>query len=69
MPKIDTFPQVIFVTVQEDGKDDWLSANLTKVGALGEAASEIVGTYQFVAAEEASKGPIVSKRLKNRRTK
>lgn len=69
MAKISTFPQVIFVTVEEDGDNDWLSAQTTKRGSLGEAGKVIVGTYQFVCAEEVSEGDIVSRRIKTRRTK
>lgn len=69
MATIKTFPQVIFVTVEEDGSDDWLSANLTKRDSLGDSYNAIVGVYQFVSAEDVSEGPTLAKKRKSRATK
>lgn len=66
MPEIKTFPQVIFVTVEEDGQNDWLSANTTKEGALGDSNHVIAGVYQFVSSERVNRGPTVSTKRKTR---
>lgn len=68
MATIKTFPQVIFVTVIEDGGDDYMLAALTKGDALNDEDRAIIGMYQFVAAEEV-KSQWSAKRIRNRRTR
>lgn len=67
--EIKTFPELIFVTVEQDGKDEWLSANVTKRGSLGDSGKVIVGVYKFVQAEEVREALPTFRRLKNRRTR
>ena len=69
MAHITQFPQVIYVTVEEDGDNDWLSAQISKEGSLGDSKCAIVGTYQFIAAEEVTPGPIQTTKRKSRFTK
>ena len=67
MAEIKTFPQVIFVTVEEDGGNDYLLASLTKQDALNEPR-RIVGTYQFVRADEVLQGLPISNKRNNKRS-
>ena len=67
MTTIKTFPQVIFVTVEEDQGSDYMLASLTKQEALNEP-SRVVGIYQFVRAEQVRQGDPVATRRKTRKT-
>ena len=68
MAKIKTFPQVIFVTVEQEKDDDWMLASLTKKAALSDNEISIVGMYQFVSAETVRDGQVVATKRKTRNT-
>ncbi len=62
-----TFPQVVFVTLENPGTpDEFLSVSLNTDEAIGTEHKKIVGVYQFVAANELTARPPLSTR---RRTK
>ena len=69
MANIKTFPQVIFVTIEEDDDEDYMLATLTKRDALSDNTERIVGMYKFVASELVSEGQVTAKRRKTRATK
>ena len=69
MRDLKIFPQVLFVTVEGEGKDEYLSASTTKRIALQDYGKKIIGVYQFVYSEEVSEGQPIVRKLKNRRTK
>jgi len=68
MPKIKIFPQIVFITIEEDGESDYMLPSLTKQDALNDEPQRVVGMYQFVGSETVRQGnPIVTKR-KSRKT-
>jgi hypothetical protein len=69
MAQIKTFPQVIFVTVEQEKDDEhWMLASLTKKDALSDNELAIVGMYQFVSAETVRDGQVVATKRKTRKT-
>lgn len=68
--KIDTFPQVIIVSVENpDSPDEFLSTSLTNSEALSDEESKIVGVYKFVEAHEIMKSIPTIKVRRSRKTK
>ena len=70
MKKIDTFPQVLIVSVENPGsQDEFLSVSLTNSEALSDEESKIVGVYKFVESHEVKKSLPTIKVRRSRKTK
>lgn len=68
MARFKTFPQLIFVKIQQDRDEDYMVADLTKADSLGDEDRIVSGLYQFVRAEELRKAPVLSVKKRNRKT-
>ena len=68
MASIKTFPEIVFITVEEDDGEDYMLASLTKRDALNQEPAGIVGMYKFVQSEFIREGDVVAVRRKTRKT-
>lgn len=69
MSEIDTFPQVIFVSVEQPSNDeDFMVVHLNKQEALAQGSPVVVGVYKFVEAQKIENGVTISTRRRTRKT-